>query len=285
MAIDTAYLHPTAILTLSNLINIPTKSDLYGLLLGKISENSVSLLHAHYIPEESITEKSVIEENIRLLSNIYGNGYLTVIGIFQMSTTDVKNIEKCNEINDLLVNLKTKVDNITDTKISLLKDTPNINNFILLGIHRNDLLSSSNNIQDIFQITQFENPTHYIPIEIRLIEGERLSLSLYDKATKNKDNATKQVIKERLNKLKNLEKRLTNAKLFSSKVNSNEIDISNDPDAKELYAKSIEMIENLETMKQKLLNQSSNDEIDVSIALTSTCASLLRQNFEIFINQ
>lgn len=288
MSIKEIYLHPTLVLSLADHFHRvqvtndeQTKtSPLVGIILGKRSSQTSSMLSSFELPHCETTDVDGLEQHLMLLSEIYGKNYLELVGFYTIGTGNVSALLKgllsnVEELQHSSKNIPILGVDSSDTLLHL-----NISNFSEVDAHTP--------LTEMIQITQLsDNSSTPIPFEVRLVQAESVALATYSKAPQvvdgNQDNALSQDIHLAL---EDLSLKLRKALLFLAKVKSGSIDLTQSKDARDAFESLSYLSHHILSLKEALSKEgedstNKNEEhIDKLITYGSVCSSLLRENLE-----
>lgn len=281
MNIETAYIHPTLLLSLTDhfyRIHTCENQDLksmpiFGLILGKFSandDNTVSLLNAFELPCAEIHDKDQLRHHISLLSEIYGKNYLQLVGFYNINDNNSDNL-----FDKIVSNL-----DLTYTTDSILNNI-DINNLISLNINNFENIKHSKDLEDIINL-KLINSNKSIPYKIELIKAETLSASTLQNAPTLVTTPNTSINSEISSALDDLNFKLEKSLQFISKVKAGEIDISKNQAANDTFNALTYLAGKMLALKSSLIKEENqnNDQLEKIIALTSLSSSLLRENLE-----
>ncbi|KAG0681358.1 GPI inositol-deacylase [Pichia californica] len=221
MSPNIVYIHPTLLLSLSDHLHRASSSNqlnepIIGLMLGKSSKQSISLLYAFEISNIEKNNKLLLENHLSLLSEIYGKDYLQLIGFYIINSNN--NINLLNNQLDLLNNLI--FNNTSNHLLPSLISSLNINDFLFL-----DYTNSKINIHSAIDINI------KIPFQLRYMEAEKISISTYNNIPKlnninnNENNNTNNENENIKNGLQDLSNKLNNTLIFLNDIKIGKINI------------------------------------------------------------
>lgn len=284
MSLKTAYVHPTLLLSLSDHIHRfkslngndsnNDNSLLYGLILGRNINDSISLLNAFEISETDLFHIDGLKKNLTLLGELYGKGYLTLVGVYSITLdSDYNTIDTLEQAIDVVNEIKHSGDGYT------LLDGIDVDHMLMLKFDGSFIPEKSDSFSPMLDLYRY--PTgEVLPFEIRLIEAEKISLDTYKYAPKqtaiNDDNG----IEYLASGLSDLEEKLKLALDFITKVKKNEINVYDNQEKYDTLKSLSYLAGKIEAVKSTI-NQSGEtdtEDIDKIIALGSLCSSLLREN-------
>jgi hypothetical protein len=289
MVLDIAYIHPTLLVTLTDhFYRIYTSNDkilqsrpLIGIILGKISNNTTSLLNGFELPYVELQDENQLNQHLLLLSEIYGKDYLQLVGFY------IINGNSTNILSNIFENLKQIKEKINNDK-SIINNL-NLNDLIIMNINNIEKIKEVQDLKTLIEIVNINNNNNNnnspMKYEIRFIKAENLTISTYENAPKVGTELSENSITNDISMaINDLGIKLKKALQFLSKVKSGEIDITKSKDSEDAI-KSLMYLSGKSLALKSLLNKRRNntdnkDQLNKIIALSSFISSLLRENLE-----
>lgn len=273
MSTQIVYLHPTATLNISDsLTRLNQTSDgdtQIGLLLGKLSQTTTSVLNAIEIPPSEYTNESALHSHIDLLSEVYGSGYLEVVGLYSIGTVGQ------NLISRISSNLSPTNQ---DTK-TLIRNP--INKLILLQSEKN--VPEDMSLGEMFKFTNIVDYTE-LDFVIKDTLAEHISMSMYKDSPQSFNDMSNTIQSDIDESLADLSTKLQKPLKFLELVKQGQIDINNNLEAKAALESLSLLAHRYLVLKQLIQNESSTMQDNISndisqlIAITSSYSSLIRGN-------
>ena len=265
-----ALIHPTLLLSISdhyNRIKVSniTTSQICGLILGKFNKinNSISLLNSFDSDYQSIIDNEKLKHHLDLLSEIYGNGYLELIGFYIIDCGNIK-----FDSNTIISNLQNINQNTDNLVLMTVQDLDNITSI--------DKLSNYINIKPLIP-----TETSIINYQLKLLQSENITISTYETSSKTiQSNNSKEIS----NSLNHISSKLQKAIEFLRKVENGEIDVSKSKEAKDALNSLAYLNFKTNSLKSSTINNDSTNsdddelELDKILAYSSLCSSLLLEN-------
>ena len=304
-----AYVHPTLLLSLSDHLNrynastADSASTLFGLILGRhIKGESVSLLYSFEIPQTECTSREEFERHLNLLSEVYGKGYLELVG-FYVIDPERKRDAGSRETNETHVSLlKRQVGLLKDIKNTSSADQPSLlktidldENLVFLQFNT-PLAADLETSVNIYSLDSSQ--ARPIPFEIRFLGAEKLGVATYNNAPKMPAKVNKLGdsgkpgsvnLKDVASGLENLHEKLRKAMQFLEGVKTGAIKVPDSGEKYEVLKSLSDLAGRIAAIKRELqerksasdINSTANaDELNKLVAVGSLCSSLFRKNMD-----
>lgn len=268
------HLHPNAVLSISDCLNRLRHSQNHeniGGLLGRMGENSTSILYSFEIPETEYTNTDSLYEHYELISQIYGKGYLELVGFYSIGDFDSSTLSRIasDSTIDYVKAFKP------DSNASIIK--LNLNDYILLELDVNDP-----NISDINQSWRFKNLYSQMPIkfDIKYTLSEQISMTTYNgipQTTESLSSSVDSLIKTSFSEIST---KLKQALLFLKDIENGKINIDNNPENNQKY-QSLSNLAHKVVMLEELVKESNcSTDLDINHlnAIRSSYSSLMLGN-------
>lgn len=301
MVPNIAYIHPTLLLSLSDHLNRDatftggSTNTLIGLILGKlIKGKSVSLLYSFEIPESEYTDRQSFEKHLDLLSEVYGKGYLELVGFYVIGSDKDKNKQEVLRRQVTLLKKIRSASSSPENQPSLIKAIDTDGDLIFLQIDT-PLVSDIESAVNIYPLNGHQ--INKIPFEVRFLGAEQLTIATYNNAPKiptklEKHNGSRDPgnvnLKSVVSGLDNLREQLKKALAFLDGVKNGTIKVDNDKEKYEALQALSDLAGRITAIKCQLRESrkaSEGDSVDADeltrlIAVGSLCSSLFRKNMD-----
>lgn len=279
----TAYIHPTLLLSLSDHYNRVTVSSspklrsqaVFGIVLGKKVNDTISILNGFEYPYDSLNNAERFAEQVRLLGEVYGSGYLDLVGFYIIDSAecDCKNKPTVDTLKGMIPQLK-----IAHISCKSLTTEATVDELVLvqMGDLKNYIDSDPVGLQSLLKITSISSGSN-IPYEVRTMKAESLVNATYTAAPKlifSEGCSGVGVVKP----MGGNSRQLQDAMQIYHSVENGDLTIIDSPQKQKVYDSISGYIKKNKSEKAEGTSTESVSSIDKEVALSSLCASLFRDN-------